>query len=318
MENKIALLIDCDNISFKVINSVLKDLEQYGEVIIKRAYGNWRSENLKNWLSKLTELSIKPIFQIDYTKGKNATDMAIVIDAMELLFLKKVNAFALVSSDSDFTPLTIKLMEEDLKVYCFGTTKTPISLKNSCSVFTDIQSLSYEKTDDIKEVKFNKNKLKETILQIYNKLSPTNEPISMEKFNQILKENNFNYKALGFKQFKVFVDSLNIFQITTNDKNQSFIKLKNIYNYNKIVKLNKDELLSIKNLKNNLINTYNIILEKQGEVHLSTFFNTLSIEYKFNHKTYGFSSFKDFMNEIDIFYFYNKDEQIFISLKESY
>lgn len=318
MENKIALLIDCDNISFKAINSVLKELEQYGEVIIKRAYGNWRSENLKNWLGKLTELSIKPILQIDYTKGKNATDMAIVIDAMELLFLKKVNAFALVTSDSDFTPLAMKLMEEDLKVYCFGTTQTPVSLKNSCSVFTDIQSLSYDRVDDIREAKFDKNKLKESVLQIYTKLSPSNEAVTMEKFNQLLKENGLDFKALGFKQLKVFIDSLNLFQITINDKNQGFVKLKNIFNNNKSIRLNKDELLEVKDLKNNLINTYEIIFDKQGEVHLSTFFNTLSLEHKFNHKNYGFNSFKDFMNEIDLFEFTNKCEQIYISLKEEY
>lgn len=315
MENKIALLIDCDNISFKSINSILKELEQYGEVIIKRAYGNWRSENLKNWLGKLTELSIKPILQIDYTKGKNATDMAIVIDAMELLFLKKVNAFALVTSDSDFTPLAMKLMEEDLKVYCFGSTQTPLSLKNSCSVFTDIQSLSYDRADDNKDFKFDKNKFKESILEIYTKLSPNNDPVSMEKFNQSLKENGFDFKALGFKQLKVFIDSLNIFQITINDKNQGFVKLKHVFDTNKIIKLNKDELLAVKDLKENLINTYNVILDKQGEVHLSTFFNTMSIEHKFNHKNYGFSSFKDFMYEIDIFDFYNKIDQIFITLK---
>jgi uncharacterized protein (TIGR00288 family) len=261
MENKIALLIDCDNISFKAINSVLKELEQYGEVIIKRAYGNWRSENLKNWLGKLTELSIKPILQIDYTKGKNATDMAIVIDAMELLFLKKANAFALVTSDSDFTPLAMKLMEEDLKVYCFGTTQTPLSLKNSCSIFTDIQSLSYDRGDDSKDLKFDNNKLKENVLQIYNNLSPTNEPITMEKFNHSLKENGFDYKSLGFKQLKVFIDSLNIFQIIINDKNQGFVKLKNIFTHNKSIKLNKDELFAVKNLKENLINTYKVILD---------------------------------------------------------
>lgn len=315
MDNKIALLIDCDNISFKSINSVMKELEQYGEVIIKRAYGNWRSENLKNWLGKLTELSIKPIHQIDYTKGKNATDMAIVIDGMDLLHLKKVNAFALVTSDSDFTPLTMKMMEEDFKVYCFGNNQTPISLKNSCSVFTDIQSLSYDRTEEVKDSKFEQNKLKETVLQVYNKLSPSNEPVTMEKFNQLLKENDLDFKSLGFKQLKVFIDSLNLFQITINDRNQGFIKLKQIFSHNKSIKLNKDELLAIKDLKDNLINTYHIILEKQGNVHLSTFFNTMSIEHKFNHKNYGFSSFKDFMNEIDIFELNHKGEQIFIVIR---
>lgn len=315
MGNKIALLIDCDNISFKSINSVLKELEQYGEVIIKRAYGNWRSENLKNWLGKLTELSIKPIHQIDYIKGKNATDMAIVIDAMELLFLKKVNAFALVTSDSDFTPLTMKMMEEDFKVYCFGTTQTPSSLKNCCSVFTDTQGLSYDITEDLKDKKINPEKLKEKVLKIYNKLSPSNEIISMEKLNDCLKENGIDFKSLGFKQLKVFIDHLNIFQITINDKNQGFVKLKNIFNNNKIIKLNKDELSNLKQLHDNLIKTYNVIFEKQGNVHLSTFFNTMSIEHKFNHKNYGFSSFKEFMSEIDIFEFINKEDQTFIALK---
>lgn len=315
MENKIALLIDCDNISFKSINSVLKELEQYGEVIIKRAYGNWRSESLKNWLGKLTELSIKPIHQIDYTKGKNATDMAIVIDAMDLLHLKKVHAFALVTSDSDFTPLTMKMMEEDFKVYCFGNTQTPISLKNSCSVFTDIQSLSYDRTEEIKDTKLDKNKLKETVLQAYTKLSPANEAVTLEKFNQLLKENGLDFKTLGFKQLKVFIDSLNLFQITINDRNQGFIKLKHIFNHNKTIKLNKDELFAVKDLKEKLINTYTIILDKHGEVHLSTFFNTMSIEHKFNHKIYGFSSFKDFMTEFDLFEFNYKGDQTFILLK---
>lgn len=315
MENKIALLIDCDNISFKSINSVLKELEQYGEVIIKRAYGNWRSESLKNWLGKLTELSIKPIHQIDYTKGKNATDMAIVIDAMDLLHLKKVNSFALVTSDSDFTPLTMKMMEEDFKVYCFGTTQTPLSLKNSCSVFTDIQSLSYDISEEVKEIKTDKNKIRELVLQVYNKLSPSNDDIIMEKFNQSLKENNIDYKNLGFKQFKVFIDSLNLFQIHINDKNQGFVKLKNIFDHNKTIKLNKDELLAVKGLKESLISIYSIIMERQGEVHLSTFFNNLALQHKFNHKNYGFSSFKDFMHEIDLFELKNKENQIYIYKK---
>jgi hypothetical protein len=318
MENKIALLIDCDNISFKVIDSILKELEQYGEVIIKRAYGNWRSDGLKNWLGKLTELSIKPIHQIDYTKGKNATDMAIVIDAMDLLHLKKVNSFAIVSSDSDFTPLTMKIMEEDFKVYCFGNSQTPISLKNSCSIFTDIQSLF---TEDIKNAeepkveKCNKTKLREKSLQLFNKISPNNDYISMEKINQVLKENGIDYKNYHFKQFKVFIDDLNLFQIHINEKNQGFLKLKNIPKDSKAVRLSKEEILADQKLKNCLCKTYAILSEKQKEVHLSTFFNSLSLNHRFNHKTYGYSTFKDFLYEIDLFNFIQKDEQAYIIIK---
>lgn len=319
MENKIALLIDCDNISFKVIDSVLKELEQYGEVIIKRAYGNWRSDGLKNWLGKLTELSIKPIHQIDYTKGKNATDMAIVIDAMELLYLKKVHSFAIVSSDSDFTPLTMKIMEEDFKVYCFGNSHTPLSLKNSCSVFTDIQSLNQEEkkdtVDELKTDKSSKNKLREKVLNLFNKLSPTNDYISMEKINQAMKENGVDYKNYGFKQLKVFIDDLNLFQIHINEKSQGFVKLKNIPKEHKNLRLTKEELLSDNKLTSSLINTYNGLADKQKEVHLSTYFNNLALKYHFSHKNYGYAAFKDFLTEIGLFQFEQKEDQAYIILK---
>lgn len=323
MSNKIALLIDCDNISFKSINSILKELEQYGDVIIKRAYGNWRSERLKNWAEKLTELSIKPIHQIDYTKGKNASDMAIVIDAMDLLHLKKADAFALVTSDSDFTPLTMKMLEEDFKVYCFGSTQTPPSLKNACSVFTSIQSLDYQKEEEkltSSKSKLDKNALKNKVLEIYNHLlSPEHPEVTMEKFNSELKNHNINFKELGFKQFKIFVDSLNLFQITINEKNQGFVKLKQNFTTNetKTEKLLKEEILSTPNIKDSLLQTYDLIFHKQKEVNMSTFFNYLSLQHKFNHKTFGYSSFKDFLNEIDLFSFETKNDQSYLVLKSS-
>jgi uncharacterized protein (TIGR00288 family) len=320
MNNKIALLIDCDNISFKSINSILKELEQYGDVIIKRAYGNWRSERLKNWAEKLTELSIKPIHQIDYTKGKNASDMAIVIDAMDLLHLKKADAFALVTSDSDFTPLTMKMLEEDFKVYCFGSSQTPPSLKNACSVFTNIQSLDYQKEDEKSpsKPKVDKNSIKNKSLEIYNKiLSPDHPEVTMEQFNRELKDNGINFKDLGFKQFKIFVDSLNVFQITINEKNQGFVKLKQnfeVQEKNK-EKLTKEKILATPGIKDSLLETYHLIFQKQKEVNMSTFFNYLSLQHKFNHKTFGYSSFKDFLNEIDLFLLEMKNEQSYLILK---
>lgn len=313
MENKIALLIDCDNISFKTIDSIIKELDTYGEIIIKRAYGNWRSDNLKNWLQKLTELSIKPIHQIDYTKGKNASDMAIVIDAMDMMHLKKVNSFAIVSSDSDFTPLTMKLLEEGFKVYGFGTKQTPSSLKNSCSVFTDILSLS-ENTTNEKTID-PKIQLKENILQIFNQQSPNNESITMEKFNQKLKENHIDFHRYGFKQLKVFIDSLDLFHILINDKNQGFIQLKSMPWKETKIRWPKANIIADKELMKNFTSSYEDLAKKQKEVHLSTYFNYLSINHNFTHKTYGYSTFKDFMLEIDIFDFISKDGQPFIIKK---
>lgn len=323
MENKIALLIDCDNISFKVINSILKELEQYGDVIIKRAYGNWRSDSLKNWLLKLPELSIKPIHQIDYTKGKNASDMAIVIDAMDLLHLKKVNCFAIVSSDSDFTPLTMKIMEEDFKVYCFGNSSTPISLKNSCSIFTDIQSLVVEESKEIVDDSLNsktpKTKLRDKVLTIFNKISPHNEYIKMEEFNHVLKEHQIDYKNYHFKQFKVFIDDLNLFQLHINAKSQGFVKLKIASQELKENKISSNtKLLTDQKLYDNLVHTYQILAEKQAEVHLSTYFNNLALKYQFNHKNYGFTGFKDFIESLNLFNLTSREEQLYIVLKKSY
>lgn len=320
MENRIALLIDCDNISFKMIDAVIKEVEQYGDVIIKRAYGNWQNEALKNWVGKLTELSIKPIHQIDYTKGKNATDMAIVIDAMDLMHLKKCNAFAIVSSDSDFTPLTMKLSEEGYKVYGFGNKHAPISLKNSCSIFTDISGLQHNNIEKAKPVekdpKSSKNELREKVLTIFNEFSPKNEDVSMERFNQLIKENKIDFKNYGFKQLKVFIDSLNLFQIHINEKSQGFVKLKPLMNLKDAkTRLAKHELLKNENLINQLKDTYKVLAEESKEVNLSTYFNYLALKYSFNHKNYGFSTLKDFMTEIDMFNFVSIEDQYYIVLK---
>ena len=222
-DRKIALLMDCDNISFRLIEKVLQDLEEYGDVIIKKAYGNWRNEGLKNWVTKLTELSIKPIHQIDYTKGKNATDMAIVIDAMDLMHLKKADAFALVSSDSDFTPLVMKLQEEGFKVYGFGNEKAPPSLKNACSIYTDISvaNLPEEKggvPKDKKKIssKSSNKEISQKVIDVFLKISPENKRVPLEKINEELKSVGIEYKALGFSQLKLFLDSLNIFNLIIN------------------------------------------------------------------------------------------------------
>jgi uncharacterized protein (TIGR00288 family) len=317
MDNKIALLIDCDNIGFKLIDPVLKELEQYGEIIIKRAYGNWRNDSLKNWVSKLTELSIKPIHQIDYTKGKNATDMAIVIDAMDMMHLKKVNAFAIVSSDSDFTPLTMKLQEEGFKVYGFGASKTPASLKNSCSVFTDISSLKDDETSEnknskiVKSDKLDRSSLKEKVLTIFNAESPMNEYVTMEKINRLLKDDGVEFKNYGFKQLKVFIDDLNLFQIHINDKNQGFIKLKTLNQSQE-----KSELIfNADLLKKILVDSYKALSKEHKEVNLSTYFNYLAARHHFNHKNYGYSTFKEFVVSTTLFEFTVIEEQPYIFLK---
>ena len=138
---RIALLIDCDNVSHSTIEAVLKNLTKYGKVNIKHAHGDWNSTNLNGWKEKLHPFAIRPIQQFAYTSGKNATDASIIIDAMDLLYSKTVDSFALMTSDSDFTPLVLRIVESGMTVYGFGEKKTPEPFVNACSQFTYIENL---------------------------------------------------------------------------------------------------------------------------------------------------------------------------------
>lgn len=134
-EAKIALLIDADNAPASKIAMILAQIAHYGEANIRRAYGNWKSPNLQAWENCLHQHAIRPIQQFDYTKGKNASDLAMAIDAMDLLYTQQLDAIALVSSDSDFTPLVMRLRANGLKVYGFGEEKTPVPFTCACTAF---------------------------------------------------------------------------------------------------------------------------------------------------------------------------------------
>jgi uncharacterized protein (TIGR00288 family) len=147
---RIALLIDCDNVSHTSIEGVLEELAKYGTVNVRHAHGDWNNPLLSGWIDKLQPNAIRPMQQFAYTKGKNATDSAMIIDAMDLLYSKNVDAFALMTSDSDFTPLVMRILESGLPVYGFGEKKTPKSFVDACSPFIYTENLVSEdehKTD---------------------------------------------------------------------------------------------------------------------------------------------------------------------------
>jgi uncharacterized protein (TIGR00288 family) len=146
---RIALLIDCDNVSHEAIESVLEELAKYGSVNVRHAHGDWNSQSLKGWAEKLHPHAIRPMQQFAYSKGKNATDSAMIIDAMDLLYSGNVDAFALMTSDSDFTPLVLRILESGMPVYGFGQKKTPKPFVDSCSPFIYIENLmGSAKSDD--------------------------------------------------------------------------------------------------------------------------------------------------------------------------
>jgi uncharacterized protein (TIGR00288 family) len=141
---RIALLIDCDNVSHNSIEGVLEELAKYGMVNVRHAHGDWNNPSLSGWIERLHPNAIRPMQQFAYTKGKNATDSAMIIDAMDLLYSKNVDAFALMTSDSDFTPLVLRILESGLPVYGFGEKKTPKPFVDACSPFIYTENLVAE------------------------------------------------------------------------------------------------------------------------------------------------------------------------------
>ncbi len=137
----IALLIDADNASYAGIDPVLTVLAELGQVNIRRAYGNWAKPALSKWNQITHRYGLQPMQQFDLTKGKNATDMAMTIDAIDLLYRGKVDGFGIMSSDSDFTPLVTRLRQDGLTVYGFGSAKAPEAFKTACTRYIDVDQL---------------------------------------------------------------------------------------------------------------------------------------------------------------------------------
>lgn len=137
-ERNVALLIDADNASPAALDRVLTVLAELGTVNIRRAYGNWRKPALKGWSDLTLQRAIEPQQQFDISKGKNATDMKMTIDAMDLLFRGRIQGFGIMSSDSDFLPLAMRIRQEGLPVYGFGTAATPDPFKQACTRFIDV------------------------------------------------------------------------------------------------------------------------------------------------------------------------------------
>ncbi len=148
---KLAVLIDADNAQPTIIEGLLAEIAKYGTANVKRIYGDWTQPQLRSWKEVLLQHSIQPIQQFGYTRGKNATDSALIIDAMDLLYTKRFDGFCLVSSDSDFTKLAARIREAGLVVYGFGEKKTPEPMVAACDKFIFTEVL--QEDDEIKQTR---------------------------------------------------------------------------------------------------------------------------------------------------------------------
>jgi len=147
-QQNLAVLIDADNTSPSVIENLFAEIAKYGIASVKRIYGDWTSPYLKGWKEVLLTYAIHPIQQFHYTVGKNATDSAMIIDAMDLLYSNRFNGFCLVSSDSDFTRLATRIREGGITVYGFGKKNTPNAFVSACDKFIYTEILEKESAED--------------------------------------------------------------------------------------------------------------------------------------------------------------------------
>lgn len=231
----IALLIDADNTTPKGIDPVLTVMAELGQVNIKRAYGNFAKNNLSNWDKITHKYGIRPQQQFDLTAGKNATDMAMTIDAIDLLYQGKVDGFGIMSSDSDFTPLVTRLRQDGLVVYGFGSTKkTPAAFKSACTRFIDIDALIKGASDETEPARApampGKSEIDEELIDLLGtawKAAKRDENgyASLSEVGNIAgNRSSFDVRNYGFKRLTDLFDAIDQFQVERRDNNSPYVK----------------------------------------------------------------------------------------------
>ena len=198
---KLAVLIDADNAQAAILPALLAEIAKFGTSSVKRAYGNWTTPNLQSWKADLLKHAIQPIQQFNYTTGKNATDSALIIDAMDLLYSGNLDGFCIVSSDSDFTRLATRIREAGLLVYGFGEEKTPEPFRAACDkfVYTEIlQPKNKKKTIDPKKT----GALQSTLTKAIQASSKDDGWVSLSALGSYITKSDpsFDQRNYGFEK----------------------------------------------------------------------------------------------------------------------
>ncbi len=218
---KLAVLIDADNAQPSIVNALLAEIANYGTASVKRIYGDWTAPGLKGWKEVLLEHSIQPIQQFAYTKGKNATDSAMIIDAMDLLYSGAFDGFCVVSSDSDFTKLASRIRESGLAVYGFGEKKTPLPFVAACDKFIYTEVLRASEDDDQAVVKRSSSELKQDtklVASLRKAVDASSDesgwaqlgPVGSHLNNQA---SNFDPRNYGYVKLGALVKAIKLFDI---------------------------------------------------------------------------------------------------------
>ena len=261
---KLAVIIDAENISSKYIKTILDEASNYGNIIYKRIYGNWTTNQMANWKNVVLENAILPVQQYSNITGKNSSDFAMIIDAMDLLYSAKIEGFCIVSSDSDFTRLATRLRESEMYVIGMGELKTSKSFINACNKFlyldviyknnsqpdkivmkssgtisaeekSTLKSLETEHTENInKDSGADRSSIIRTIALLIEEFSDDDGWIFSGTLGaQVMKRfPDFDVRNFNFKKFVPFVESLDMFEVkripSTEDKRVKAVYIKNL------------------------------------------------------------------------------------------
>ena len=237
-DHKLAVLIDGDNIPYSNVKGMMEEIAKYGSPTFKRIYGDWTKPHLKGWKAVLLENAITPIQQYSYTTGKNATDSALIIDAMDILYSGQVDGFCIVSSDSDFTRLATRLREAGMKVYGIGEKKTPNPFIVACDKFIYIEIL--DEPEEAKESsatgkkprrKKSIDEIKPRIIKlIKNTVSDAADEDGWAYLGDVgnlllKKQPNFDPRNFGFYKLTPLINSLPQFEIEKRESGKAHTKL---------------------------------------------------------------------------------------------
>ncbi|CAM2871467.1 NYN domain-containing protein [Erysipelothrix tonsillarum] len=219
MDSRIAVLIDAENVPYANIGGVLREVARYGTPTVKRIYGDWTKQTASGWKSHLLEHAITPIQQYSYTTGKNSSDSAMIIDAMDILYEGNVESFCIVSSDSDFTRLAVRLREAGKYVIGIGEQKTPSAFIASCDKFIYIEIIDLVETESVdSKTKLSadkKNKLNQLIAASVNDLADDNGYVFMGDLGNLImkKQPDFDPRNYGYYQLTPLIKALGSFDI---------------------------------------------------------------------------------------------------------
>lgn len=197
----IAILIDAENISHNFLEDISENVALYGIVSVRRIYGDWTSEKMKGWKPLLLEYAIQPMQQFSNTVGKNSTDSALIIDAMDLLYLQHFDCFCIVSSDSDFTRLASRIREQGKYVIGIGEKKTPSSFVNACNEFIHIEPASKERTE-AKKTTEKLNKTEMLLEKAVDQLADSSGWVMLSQLMQYIRQvkPDFDLRELGVRK----------------------------------------------------------------------------------------------------------------------